>query len=336
METSPLHSVPLSPSWDTTSSRRHLALVYNPNANYWLKYGIPSERERVLRSWLDPLGLTYTLLPFDNLNRAGIPAQIQSLNTTEIWVAGGDGSVLALAPVAKQLGLPLGVLPAGTMNLLARDLGISLDLSAAAQQLADAEVFMMDAAEVNGELFLCISNLGLSTRYTQLREDLRHHSPWVRWSYVSWQMLRALFYYPVLHLRIVGNGQNWQVKTRALSISNNPLSNNGSFLPGREALDTGQLGVYITQETSLWSLPRLIARLLLGNWQHDANLLKFQSQDVTIHFVRRRKRRVKLMSDGEILAQPSPLHYRSHARYLAMLRPVHTSAAESSPMGGLT
>ncbi|MGV3525485.1 MAG: diacylglycerol/lipid kinase family protein [Candidatus Sericytochromatia bacterium] len=301
---------------------RRIVLVYNPASCAWLSHAQPEDTERYLREQLDPLDLAYDLVPFDGDTLAALPAQLKALHSEAIWVAGGDGSVLALAPIAKQLDLPLGVIPAGTMNLLARDLGMSLDLPTALRQLASAETVPIDVADVNGYPFLCISNLGVSTRYTQLREDMRHQSGWVRWPSLTWHMLQTLFNYPLLHLRIVANGQSWRVKSRAVSITNNPLCDNGGLVPSREVLDSGKLGIYVTQETAIWSLPRLMAKLMLGNWQHDPEMLAIHTEEAMIHFSRRRKRKIKVMSDGEIFTHRTPLHYRIRAKHLPMLRPV--------------
>lgn len=318
--------VPERPEAHSQAARARVAqrivLVYNPSSCAWLSHATPQDTEKYLHEQLASLELDYELVTFDVDSLAELPTQLKALKTEAIWVAGGDGSVLALAPIAKQLGLPLGVIPAGTMNLLARDLGMSLDLPTALRQLASAEVVPIDVADVNGYPFLCISNLGVSTRYTQLREDMRHHSGWVRWPSLTWHMLQALYNYPLLHMRIVANGQTWRIKSRAISITNNPLCDNGGLVPSRELLDSGKLGIYITQETAIWSLPRLMARLMLGNWQHDPEMLSIHTEEAIIHFSRRRKRKIKIMSDGEIFTHRTPLHYRIRAKHLPMLRPV--------------
>jgi diacylglycerol kinase family enzyme len=297
----------------------HITLLYNPHANYWLTYGNAEATEAYLHELMAPLEVNYTLVALAEMPMNALEAQLKAFQTDALWVAGGDGSILAMATLAQKLDIPLGVLPAGTMNLLARDLGMSLDLSIAIQQLATAPVVRIDVASINQQPFLCISNVGLSTRFTQLREEMRHQPAWVRWPSIVWQMGHALFKYRNLRIDIEANGETLRLKTRAISIANNPLSNQGSLLPSRDTLDSGQLAIYVTKETTIWSMPRLYSRLMLGNWQHDPELLVIHTPEAVLRLPRRRS--LKVMTDGELQTYRTPLRYSLSPRQLKVLRP---------------
>ena len=74
----------------------------------------------------------------------------------DVMIAGGgDGTISAAARACWQAGMPLGVLPAGTMNLFARSLGLfPLDLEAALAALARSEITPVDISSVNGMGFI--------------------------------------------------------------------------------------------------------------------------------------------------------------------------------------
>lgn len=311
---------------EVTREFQRIALIYNPHSNFWLAYAGRLQVEHYLEQLLEPLELDYRLIAFEPSRLEAIGRELAEARLDAVWIAGGDGTVLAFAPLAQKLGLPLGVIPAGTMNLLARDLGMDLNLQTAMNQLRQAEVHCIDVAEVNGQPFLCISNLGLTTRYTRLREEMRHESAWIRWPRIARQMMDALFHFPNQRIIIEANGQAWQVKSRAVSIANNPLCERGGILPCREKLDSGELAIYVTKETSLWSMPRLMMKLMLGNWQHDPELLAIHTEEAVLRLPRRR--RVDVMSDGEMLRLKTPLRYKVRARSLEMLQPVQTSDAQ--------
>lgn len=302
---------------------QNVILVYNPCSNGLLPHRAAGSVEPFLHSLLEPLkaefGLNYELLCLEGDTLKQLDERLDSDPPDAIWVAGGDGSVLALADLTRKRGIPLGVVPAGTMNLLARDLGMSLELGTAFRQLASADAIPIDMAEVNGHPFLCISNLGLSTRFTQLREARRHQNAWLRWPSIAWHMITALFNYPNMRIEIRAQGRTWGVKSRAIAITNNPLCNNASLLPARAALDSGKLAIYVTAETSAWSLPRLYLRMMRGKWQHQPELLVIHTDEAVFKIPRRR--RIRLMSDGELLTLKTPLRYRIRARSLNMLRP---------------
>lgn len=79
----------------------------------------------------------------------------------EVWVGGGDGTLRTAATFLRKSGGILGVLPLGTMNLLARDLGIPLELEDAVATLIQAPAEPIDVGLINGQPFLNKSALGL-------------------------------------------------------------------------------------------------------------------------------------------------------------------------------
>jgi hypothetical protein len=78
-----------------------------------------------------------------------------------VVVGGGDGSVRTVASVLADTGVPLGVLPLGTLNHFARDLGIPLDVEAAAETIAKGDVRVVDLAKANGEIFINNASIGI-------------------------------------------------------------------------------------------------------------------------------------------------------------------------------
>ena len=99
----------------------------------------------------------------------------------DILVAGGgDGTIRCAASRLLGSGIALGILPLGTVNRLARDLHIPLDPRAASHVLASGGYREIDVAEVNGEIFLCNSMLGLPSEVSQERQNLRGQPLWPR------------------------------------------------------------------------------------------------------------------------------------------------------------
>jgi diacylglycerol kinase family enzyme len=75
--------------------------------------------------------------------------------TRHVYAVGGDGTVLAVARALLDRDAVLGIVPTGTANLLARDLGIPLDPMPAVDALLESRPRRIDVGRVNGELFLC-------------------------------------------------------------------------------------------------------------------------------------------------------------------------------------
>lgn len=89
-----------------------------------------------------------------------------------VLVAGGDGSVGAAASVLSGTGVELAILPCGTLNHLAKDLALPLELAEAARVAVDGVPKSVDAATVNGRLFLNTSSVGAYVTFVRARERL--------------------------------------------------------------------------------------------------------------------------------------------------------------------
>lgn len=91
-----------------------------------------------------------------------------------VLVAGGDGSIGAAANALTQSGVELAILPVGTLNHLARDLSVPLDIKAAARVARTGRAISIDAASVNGRIFLNTSSVGAYAMFVRARERLEH------------------------------------------------------------------------------------------------------------------------------------------------------------------
>ncbi len=93
--------------------------------------------------------------------------------TRRIVVSGGDGTIATAAHALVGTGVELGIVPGGTLNHFARDLGIPADLATACEIAADQTVVeWADVGYVNGMLFLNTSSVGAYVRLVRTRERL--------------------------------------------------------------------------------------------------------------------------------------------------------------------
>src|SRR4051795_4384539 len=107
-----------------------------------------------------------------------------------LGVAGGDGSVATAAAVALEHGLPLAVVPAGTLNHFARDVGVDT-LEDAAEAVTKGSAVRVDVAEVNGTPFLNTASIGVYPEVVERRDALSHRmGKWVAMSVATAQVLR--------------------------------------------------------------------------------------------------------------------------------------------------
>ncbi len=244
--------------------------------------------------------------------------------TQMIVVGGGDGTVACAAEIARESGCVLGILPFGTMNVLARNLGLPIgDTEAAIALLRSGRIREIDAAEVNGRLFLCASMLGLPARLARYREAGRGRGSMVRlWLRFIRAALRAFAHYGAP--RWSARGEGWRVRLRAASlvVTPNPLDDKTGRVFGRSLLDAGALGFYTIRRITLRETLRLGFRLLTGHLRDDPALVERTARRVTILRIGRRWRRtIRVMNDGEVFLMTPPLRYRVVPRALKVVVP---------------
>lgn len=294
-------------------------LIYNPKSGFFIDWK-SNEIQDFFNAVVDPLKNTaVTLFSFGMGNNAGLTKKLDQGCFDQVWVAGGDGTITRIAVLIAAYDLPMGILPCGTMNLLARDLGMSLNIKDAACQLLSARPIHADKGKVNLISFLNISNIGISTHFTRLREKFRHRSKWIRWPLLFWYMIRSIFIYPAMTVEFRVGAQIHRFKTRSVSVSANPLDRNSILFPTRKRLDQGKLGFYIARDRSLWSLPTLMVKLLIGNWSFDDDLTFFSASQAVI--IPKHRRKLKVMVDGELFRLKKPLHFTLHPQAVRLLKP---------------
>src|SRR5712671_5516440 len=119
-----------------------------------------------------------------------------------IIAAGGDGTVSAIAQELAGSTMPLGILPLGTLNHFARDLGLPLDIAGAVAVIAAGTTAAVDAAEVNGRIFVNNSAIGLYPNIVRDRDRQLRLSRRAKWLAMAVALLRALRRPPIRRLTI--------------------------------------------------------------------------------------------------------------------------------------
>lgn len=240
-----------------------------------------------------------------------------------VVAGGGDGTILTaiLAGLgqASSSGAPpkpLGILPLGTLNLLARDLGLPLDPIKAAHAIAHAQPARIDLGEVNGHPFAIWASLGMHPWIVRRRDHLqRGGTP--KWRAMALAALRALRRYPMVSVTLATEGQTTTLTTPLLVISNNAWREETPPL-SRAALDSGELVAHVAKSSSRLSLIRLAFNALIGHWKIPALLDTFIAGEVN---VTSRRRRLMVSLDGEVMVMRSPLIFRVRPKALTVLVP---------------
>lgn len=294
--------------------------------------GHDDERARELRGKLQDAGLDAELtLAHGGEELIAAARRAREEGARLVVAGGGDGSVNA---VASQLidaaaapsgsahgtigGIRFGVLPMGTLNHFAKDLGIPLDLDAAIRNLAEGVPVRVDAGAVNGRVFLNNSGLGLYPDIVRDREKQQNRLGRGKWPAALWASLAALRRYPFLSIRLDVGGERLARRTPFVFIGNNAYTMQGLAVGARERLDAGTLSLYVAQHPTRFGLLRFALDALRGRLgeTRDFDVLEADAFEIDTH-----RSRLRVATDGEVTVMTPPLRYRSLPGALEVLVP---------------
>ena len=209
-----------------------------------------------------------------------------------IWVAaGGDGTVNAVASSCAESGRAMGVLPVGTLNHFARDLGIPLEMEEAVKVIATAPERRVDAAEANGLLFVNNSSLGVYPAMVLDRDRMRKEGGSKWWAMVR-ASARAFVRFRCLEVEFEADGTQRRCRTALLFVGNNRYEKEGGRLGQRERLDEGVLSVSLIAGTTRFGMLRVFAAALLGRTKDAGELEEFVVKRFKVSAHGRRRLRV--------------------------------------------
>ena len=193
------------------------------------------------------------------IDPADLPGAMRAAWTTgveAIIIAGGDGSVNCAAGAAAGTDMVIGVLPMGTFNHFAKDLGVPTgDIAAAVEWLARATVTTVDIGEVNGRAFVNNASIGVYPKMVADRDKIREQRGWGKIRAVPVAVVRTLQHLPVHRLRLTLDGAApVTVSTAFLFVGNGLFDDHGERLATRTSLTDQRLGVYVITTTRRWRL----------------------------------------------------------------------------------
>ena len=271
----------------------------------------------------------------------GLAAEIRLLAPTEIThavemhadsaviaIGGGDGTVRSAA--AALLGFhseaALAIIPLGTLNHLARQLGIPQDIPGAIELLAQRPVRRIDVGQVNESIFLNNASIGLYPALVQSRDGERRRRRIPKWManiLAARAVMRRLRHH---RLRVEAHGRSRMIRTPLLFVGNNIYSLEAGHIGQRKAIDQGKLSLFALAVRSRLSTLWFAARTLFGKAdpQQDFAALEICSDVV----VSAHAGSIDVALDGEVERLQTPLRFVSLPAALPVIAAAENAAEE--------
>ncbi len=219
-----------------------------------------------------------------------------------IGMAGGDGSQAMVGTVAVEMGLPMVVVPAGTRNHLALDLGLDRDdVVGALDGYGEAVERTIDLADVNGHVFVNNVSLGL---YAAVVRSAAYRDAKVDTTLATLPQVLGPKSQP-FDLRFTGPDGTQHRGAHIIQISNNPYGTTFGGLGSRPRMDTHQLGVVTLVLAKRGDAALFLAALASGHPERFGGL----SSWATPTFEVTSDAPIELGLDGETRVMNPPLRF---------------------------
>lgn len=238
-----------------------------------------------------------------------------------VLAGGGDGTISTAAGIAYETGTSLAVLPAGTMNLFARALGMPFELAPALEAIAGGRPGRVDIATANGRPFVHQFGVGIHARLVRIRDGMSYGSRLGKMFASLRAVGAAAIDPPRFEVELRALGETSRRRVSGIAISNNPLGERNIHAAG---LDEGRLGVYLAAPVSTSELARLAMDIFFGTWRDSPLVSEMETGEVELHFPRRKKS-AQAVIDGELIPLDTRVTLKIHPASLPVILPAPTA-----------
>ncbi|MHB2166329.1 lipid kinase [Alsobacter sp. R-9] len=287
MSTLAEHQTPMTGA----AARRRALMLVNPNARQG-----KTPLDRILER-LGAGGIDAAVETFATPDELAADIARRRADMDLVIVCGGDGTINAAARAVMESGLPMGIMPMGTANDLARTLGLPMTLTDAAGVIAAGHTRRIDIGEVNGHPFFNVASIGLSAELAQtLSPDIKR-----RWGRLGYAIAAAkvLARAEPFSATITSRSGEDRVKTLQIAVGNGRHYGGGNVVEHTAEIDDAHLDLYSLELANVWKLALMLRSFRQG--QHGA-WKEVRTARCTEFEIRTRRPR-PINTDGELVTE---------------------------------
>ena len=314
-----------------TVERAVSALTIPPDSPFFIVMNAGSGRKQgdltreILDRELGGAGRRYELRLVDDPTQLAATARMaveDAIQQNGVVVgAGGDGTLCAVAQATLGSGCPFAVLPRGTFNYFSRDHGIPAGLEESTRLLLTARAYPVQVGVVNGRMFLVNASLGLYPKLLEDRETYKQQFGRSRLIALFSAAATMLRRHRHLRLHIEHEGQMREIRTSTLFVGNNRLQLEQIGMKEAPLLEQGLLAAIAPRAVGRIAQIFLSLRGAAGRLSDADNVISFAFRSITVTHPSKRRRRVKIATDGELTHLDMPLEFHVAPEPLFLLKP---------------
>lgn len=229
-----------------------------------------------------------------------------------IVIGGGDGTLNGAVEAVLETGLPLGVVPLGTGNDLARTLGLPLDVTAACTVIAEGRPHRIDLGQANDKLYFNVASIGLSVQIAKrLTKSRKRQLAMLAYPLTTYEVMKSGGSF---HATLRHDGATLELDALQIAIGNGRHYGGGMTICEGARIDDGQLDVYALPPETFWRLLLRVPALRAGRTRAMPDVPTWQGREIEIVT----PRPMPVNTDGE-LTTTTPLRIVLHRRALPVM-----------------
>lgn len=268
--------------------------------------------EQTILQYFDNKPYTIVIYKLSNpCNREQVQEQIKKHNPSRVIAVGGDGTLKLVTESVLNSELPVGLIPAGSANGMAKELGIPIDAEKALEIITQGNVKKIDLIRINKELCIHLSDIGFNAFVVKTFETFNKRG---MWSYIK-AAFRVLLRHRYMEVTIAGDEQTVKRNAAMVVIANATKYGTGAVINPNGKLDDGRFEIIVIKKISFSE----ILKMMITHKDFDTRKTElFTTSGVAM----RSKHHVHFQVDGEYLGKIYSLKAECLPGVLQMIVPV--------------
>jgi diacylglycerol kinase (ATP) len=263
-------------------------------------------------------GMTVVTEAVARANDVGDAIARRAGDADAVVLAGGDGTVNEAAEALVAAALPVGILPRGTANDLARAIGLPLDPAAAAEVIVAGATRRIDVGEVNGKRFFNVAHIGLGAALANsLTGRMKRRFGPLAYALAAARTLTGL---RPFRAEIAAGGRHLSLRAFDITVGNGRYFGGRGVVAEDAQIDDGLLHLFALRTKNPLRLAMMLPGVLRGRHGRSKWVHTLTAPEIEVATTRP----MTVRADGRLVAE-TPARFRVHTRAIAIFAPVGQS-----------